>query len=121
MSTLPVNVRGVRQSIPSGYVLGRTSAGTGPPELIDVKSLGQAVTVTGAGGSPSPAIPVQVQESYGYFNSATTITMGSTVTAGNVLLVVGMGARGSSHDLTLTSAATAVCPGSVLLADSTIS
>ena len=45
-------VRGIRESIPSGYYLGRTSSGTGPVELISGALLAQGVdaSIAGAGG-----------------------------------------------------------------------
>lgn len=53
-SILARTIRGIRDTIPSGYVLGRASNSAGPAELISLKSLGQKVVGTGAvaaGGS----------------------------------------------------------------------
>jgi hypothetical protein len=57
MSVLKRAIRGIRDSIPSGYMLGRVSAGNGPAELIHVSTLGQVITAagTGGGGSSAPA------------------------------------------------------------------
>jgi hypothetical protein len=52
-STVPGRtVRGIRDSIPSGYYLGRTSAGLGPVELVNGGFLAQGVdaAIAGAGG-----------------------------------------------------------------------
>lgn len=51
-----IGIRGIRQPIPSGYVLGRKSAGTGQPELVSINDLGQSLVggsaaVSGGGGS----------------------------------------------------------------------
>ena len=42
-----INIRGIRQSLPSGYVLGRQSPGNGPAELIDMASLASQMVATG--------------------------------------------------------------------------
>lgn len=40
-------IRDIRQGIPSGYILGRISPGTGKAELISIQSLATALTQTG--------------------------------------------------------------------------
>ncbi len=58
MATAPlrpdIKIRGIRQSMPSGYVLGRTDAGNGPPHLIALSKLGgqrdKTVGTVGGGG-----------------------------------------------------------------------
>lgn len=52
--TIQRSVRGIRQSCPSGYIIGRQSAGDGPAEFISFSDIGAAITSTGA-------IPVPVQ------------------------------------------------------------
>lgn len=49
-----IQVRGVRQSIPQGYILARTSPGTGPVELVKLSDLTAA---TGVGKLPAAAVP----------------------------------------------------------------
>lgn len=60
-------IRGIRDSIPSGYVIGRGSSQEGPAELISLQTLGQKIVQTGAVPSPS-AIPV-VPADFGFFFS----------------------------------------------------
>ena len=38
-----INIRGIRQSMPSGYFLGRTDKGNGPPHLIKLQAVAAAV------------------------------------------------------------------------------
>lgn len=49
MGILKRTVRGIRDSIPSGYVIGRLSSTDGPAQLIDLKTL-NAATVAAIGG-----------------------------------------------------------------------
>lgn len=52
MGILKRTVRGIRDSLPPGYVIGRLSSQDGPAELIDLKTLAQATAVaTGGGGN----------------------------------------------------------------------
>jgi len=60
-------VRGIRDSIPAGYVIGRGSSQEGPAELISMATLGQKITQTGAVPKPSD-IPV-VPADFGFFFS----------------------------------------------------
>lgn len=60
-------IRGIRDSIPSGYVIGRGSSQEGPAELISLRMLGQKIVQTGAVPSPA-AIPV-VPADFGFFFS----------------------------------------------------
>lgn len=46
MSTPLITIRGIRQEIPPGYVLGRTQPGVGQPHLISIQDLGTAVKAT---------------------------------------------------------------------------
>ena len=59
--TIPLNirVRGIRQTIPSGKIIGRISGGKGPAQLIDIPSLAQAVAFSGGipAGSPGATGP----------------------------------------------------------------
>lgn len=50
MSVLKRTIRGIRDSIPAGYVIGRLSSGSGAAELIDLKSL--SVAQAAVGGPP---------------------------------------------------------------------
>ncbi len=60
-------IRGIRDSIPAGYVIGRGSSQEGPAELIDMSTLGRQLVQSGA--LPSPAdIPV-VPADFGFFFS----------------------------------------------------
>lgn len=60
-------VRGIRDSIPGGYIIGRSSNGDGPAELISFKSLGQAVVATGTVSPPVTVPPVPAD--FGFFFS----------------------------------------------------
>ncbi len=65
-------VRGVRQSIPAGYVVGRTQRGKGAPGLVSLQDIGQQLVSSGAvspGGAPG--------------------TTGTTYTAGDGLVLTG--------------------------------
>lgn len=53
----PIKVRGVRQSIPSGYILGRRSPGVGDVELIPNAVLAQSLVSTGIVASPNTPAP----------------------------------------------------------------
>lgn len=50
--TIQRSVRGIRQSCPSGYIIGRQSAGDGPAEFIRITDLGLALV--NAGSVPVP-------------------------------------------------------------------
>lgn len=56
-----IRIRGIRQVIPTGYVLGRTNAGDGDVELIPNKTLGndlvQSGSVSGPGAIGTPNNP----------------------------------------------------------------
>jgi hypothetical protein len=54
MGTPDVNVRGVRQTIPPGYVLGRLGGSAGPARLIPIKDLGVALQ----SGGILPPLPI---------------------------------------------------------------
>jgi hypothetical protein len=47
-----IRVRGIRTPLPSGYIIGRLSGGTGDAELIDISTLTQHVVATGAVAAP---------------------------------------------------------------------
>lgn len=49
----PIRVRGVRQVVPTGHVVGRLSAGDGAAELIPFAALGGAL-IAGGGVGPTP-------------------------------------------------------------------
>lgn len=49
--TIDRKIRGIRTSIPSGYVLGRTETGEGDVHLISIRELGGALTSPSNGGS----------------------------------------------------------------------
>lgn len=51
-----IRVRGIRQTLPSGKVIGRKSAGAGPAELIDYGDLGRQIVATGAVSAPGGVI-----------------------------------------------------------------
>lgn len=48
---MPSGIRGIRQSIPSGFVLGRTEAGTGAVHLIPLKNMASGGSIGGGSGS----------------------------------------------------------------------
>lgn len=47
MSPLQHKLRGIRDSLPGGYILGRASQGNGPPELIKLSDLARNPAVAG--------------------------------------------------------------------------
>lgn len=47
-NVLKQRVRGIRNNIPQGYVLGRVSGGVGDVELISFKAIGLAMIASGA-------------------------------------------------------------------------
>lgn len=52
MGILKRTIRGIRDSLPSGYMLGRLSSGDGPAELISLDHVAQKIAATGiVGGS----------------------------------------------------------------------
>lgn len=54
MGVLKRTIRGIRDSLPSGYVVGRLSSQEGPAELIDLATLSHAqVAAVGGGGGGS--------------------------------------------------------------------
>lgn len=67
MSILKRTIRGIRDSIPSGYVIGRGSSQDGPAELISLSTLGQKIIATGA--VPSAADIPTVPADFGFFFS----------------------------------------------------
>ena len=58
--TIARTIRGIRDNIPQGYLLGRKSAGSGPVELLALKDLSEM----GVGGSGSGAA-IQAYLAYG--------------------------------------------------------
>lgn len=54
MGVLKRAIRGIRDSLPSGYIVGRVSSQDGPAELIDLKTLGQSITAA-TGGVTAPS------------------------------------------------------------------
>lgn len=60
MAAPDIKVRGLRSPIPTGYVLGRVSPGTGEVQLIDITTLAIAVAATGAIASPEPTPEAEV-------------------------------------------------------------
>jgi len=46
--TLKQRIRGIRNSIPQGYILGRVSGGVGDVELISFNNLGNALIASGS-------------------------------------------------------------------------
>ena len=62
----PIRVRGIRQTLPSGYALGRLNKGPGPTELIPLKGLANALVETGgvASGSSTGGVGSAAHPSY---------------------------------------------------------
>ena len=67
-SRFPISrsIRGIRDTIPSGYVLGRSSDGHGNVELIPLRNLGSAVAATGTVASPAQ-VTQQVAAGTGFY------------------------------------------------------
>src|SRR6267154_1372794 len=53
MSAPKIKIRGIRTPIPSGYVLGRVSSGTGDTVLVHVTTLAEQIAATGIPSAPS--------------------------------------------------------------------
>lgn len=53
MGILKRTIRGIRDSIPAGYVIGRVSTGDGPAQLIDLATLGRGITAAQGGAAAS--------------------------------------------------------------------
>jgi collagen type VII alpha len=51
MSPPPIKIRGIRTPIPAGYLLGRTSSGKGPAQLIKISDLAKTINSGGGGGA----------------------------------------------------------------------
>lgn len=66
-------VRGIRDSIPQGYILGRAGSGNGPVELISIDSLSKGLQNSGLGGTTRFANPTAT--------AADTAVNGSAATA----------------------------------------
>lgn len=68
MTILARTIRGIRDSLPSGYIVGRLSSQEGPAELIDMKGLAQSLNATGAlSASGSTSSPLQAMAFTWYF------------------------------------------------------
>lgn len=76
-----IQVRGIRQSLPPGYVLGRTSPGSGPAELIPLNNLGRALVGTGVVTGPASPAPQE-------WNAGTVNALGTGVTINSGTLTV---------------------------------
>lgn len=80
-----IRIRGIRQPIPSGYVLGRRSAGTGQPELVSIGDLGQQLSagaaISGAGGGSAILAPITDKNILANISGGTTQPVGHTLTA----------------------------------------
>jgi hypothetical protein len=66
MTVLKRTIRGIRDSIPSGFIMGRLSSGNGPAELISLRGLSQAQSAAGgsSGGGSSGGV-----SDFGFFFS----------------------------------------------------
>lgn len=53
MGILKRTVRGIRDSLPTGYMIGRVSSTDGPAELIDMKTLARSMAAATGGGNSS--------------------------------------------------------------------
>lgn len=55
MARGPQGIRGIRQTIPSGFAIGRSSPGAtkGQPGLVPLPSANQQAIISGAGGKPT--------------------------------------------------------------------
>lgn len=67
MTVLKRNVRGIRQKIPSGYILGRKSAGEGPAEMLAFSDVAKVLANT-----PGAASTITAALTYGLFASRPT-------------------------------------------------
>lgn len=77
-----IRIRGIRTPLPSGYVLGRMSPGTGDTELIDISKIGQQLVAVGAVGAPgSPSIPASGVTPGSYTLASFTVSGDGRLTA----------------------------------------
>ena len=60
----PIKIRGIRQTVPTGYFLGRISPGSGEVELINFRTAASAMIATslvngpGSGSAPVALLPL---------------------------------------------------------------
>ena len=96
-STPDIAIRGIRQTIPSGYVLGRVSTGSGQAELIPLKGFAAtigsylapafAIHTTGNGISLNNGSTLAVEWNAGTINSLGTHTSGTLAISSGSLFV----------------------------------
>ncbi|MDE2020560.1 MAG: hypothetical protein KGJ13_09515 [Patescibacteria group bacterium] len=88
-------IRGIRDSLPSGYVVGRLSASPGPAELISLDSLQKAVSAIGTGIATLLSALDTIGATQGslLYRSATAWTVLTPGTSGQVLGTFGTGAN----------------------------
>jgi len=73
-----------QNSIPSGYILGRTSGGHGDTELISLQDLGRSLYATGTVGTPgaaAPGVPIPDKDIMSNISGSTASAVGNTITA----------------------------------------
>ena len=125
MSNTPdIKVRGIRSTIPSGYILGRTDAGTGDPHLVSMDTLADQVIATGkvagtgSAGSGSVIYPALTDGQLpigktGSNPQAAQLTAGTNITItngpGSITIAASGGGGGGALALisTLTASASA--------------
>lgn len=96
--TIDRKIRGIRDPIPSGYVVGRMSAGAGPPELLHVSDIARSGSVQSAIAQGSVARIQASLDSIGstrgamLFRGASAWAILAPGTAGKVLTAQGAGA-----------------------------
>ena len=76
------NIHPGGRSIPSGYILGRTSPGAGPQELIAIADIGRQLVASAvvSGGSGMPPLPLSgANGGTGVANTGKTITIGGNL------------------------------------------
>jgi hypothetical protein len=74
---LPRKIRGLRDAIPGGFVLGRIGKGKGPPTLVPFNSRGQIIT--GGGGSGGVGATKIANEFFAAKTMAINETLGQVI------------------------------------------
>lgn len=80
---MPINrkIRGIRDPIPSGYIIGRTSAGSGDAELIHLSELGRSLVATGTAPTGAAALADSGVTAGSYTCTNLTVTAKGIITA----------------------------------------
>lgn len=91
MSAPGIAVRRIRQSIPSGFVLGRASSGTGPVEVVSIHDLADQIVATGSVTASGGQGASSIEWTAGDVSTVGTLSGGVTLAVSGGALVVSGG------------------------------